>query len=282
MVLLYFNSSNQLKKPFMPPATPLDKPTATASAEIVTAAFIIIGDEILSGRTKDANLGFIADELVEAGIRLKEVRVISDDEDEIVDTVRALRGKYDYVFTSGGIGPTHDDITCDSVAKSFDLGVSHHPDAVKRMTAHAGNVGVDLNEARMRMARTPDGATLILNPVSAAPGFTVENVHVMAGVPRIFQAMVKELLPALRSGAKVHSMAVISNLGEGKVATGLGEIQARYPDIAIGSYPYFRAGTYGTTLVLRGTDVARLEPASEEVRQLIRDLGGEPTDVEDS
>ncbi len=251
-----------------------------AGDAIVTAAFIIIGDEILSGRTKDANLGFIADELVEAGIRLKEVRVVSDDEDEIIASVRALSEKYNYVFTSGGIGPTHDDITCDSVAKAFNLGVSHHPEAVKRMRAHAGNVGVDLNEARMRMARTPDGAGLILNPVSAAPGFTVGNVHVMAGVPRIFQAMVKELLPTLRGGAKVLSLAISSNLGEGKVATGLGEIQGRYPDIAIGSYPYFRAGNYGTTLVLRGTDIEVLKRAAEEVRALIRGEGGVPTDVE--
>jgi molybdenum cofactor synthesis domain-containing protein len=278
MVLSAFSRSNQSKKP--PMAS--DTPETSSAPEIVTAAFIIIGDEILSGRTKDANLGFIADELVEAGIRLKEVRVISDDEDEIVEAITALRGRYDYVFTSGGIGPTHDDITCDSVAKAFDVGVSHHPDAVKRMRAHAGDVGVDLNEARMRMARTPEGASLILNPVSAAPGFTVENVHVMAGVPRIFQAMVKELLPTLKSGAKVHSVAVSSNLGEGRVATGLGEIQARYPDVTIGSYPYFRAGSYGTTLVLRGTDVERLKPAAEEVRQLIRDQGGEPTDVEDT
>ncbi|MBL6599872.1 MAG: competence/damage-inducible protein A [Alphaproteobacteria bacterium] len=261
---------------------PTDTANTGAGPEIVTAAFIIIGDEILSGRTKDANLGFIADELVEAGIRLKEVRVISDDEDEIVDTVRALSAKYDYVFTSGGIGPTHDDITCDSVAKAFDRGVSHHPEAVKRMRAHAGDVGVDLNEARMRMARTPDGAELILNPVSAAPGFIVENVHVMAGVPRIFQAMVKELLPTLKGGDKIHSIAVSSNLGEGRVATGLGEIQARYPAIAIGSYPYFRAGNYGTTLVLRGTEMAVLEAAAEEVRQLIRDQGGDASDVEDN
>jgi len=260
---------------------PNDTENNGAGPEIVTAAFIIIGDEILSGRTKDANLGFIADELVEAGIRLKEVRVISDDEVEIVGAVQALSDKYDYVFTSGGIGPTHDDITCDSVAKAFGLEVSHHPEAVKRMRAHAGNVGVDLNEARMRMARTPNGASLILNPVSAAPGFTVENVHVMAGVPRIFQAMVKELLPTLKGGAKVHSIAVSSNLGEGRVATGLGEIQGRYPDISIGSYPYFRACNYGTTLLLRGTEMEILQTAAEEVRQLIRDQGGEPSDVED-
>jgi molybdopterin-biosynthesis enzyme MoeA-like protein len=139
-----------------------------------------------------------------------------------------------------------------------------------------------MNEARMRMARTPVGASLIVNEISAAPGFTVENVHVMAGVPSVFQAMVKALIPTLKGGAKVHSLAVTANIGEGAVATGLGEIQARYSDIDIGSYPYFRAGTYGTTLVLRGTDVSRLEPAAEEVRQLIRDQGGEPTDAEDT
>jgi molybdenum cofactor synthesis domain-containing protein len=278
MVPLAFSPSNQPKKP------PMSSEIFDSSAlpEIVTAAFIIIGDEILSGRTKDANLGFIADELVEAGIRLKEVRVISDDEDEIVTTVRALSVKFDYVFTSGGIGPTHDDITCDSVAKAFDVAVSHHPDAVKRMRAHASNVGVDLNEARMRMARTPDGAKLILNPVSAAPGFIIGNVHVMAGVPRVFQAMVKELLPTLKGGDKVLSVAISSNLGEGKLATSLGEIQVRYPDVTIGSYPYFRAGNYGTTLVLRGTDMDRINLAAKEVRQLIRDQGGEPRDVEDT
>lgn len=254
----------------------------SAAPDIVTAAFIIIGNEILSGRTKDANLGFIADRLVEAGIRLREVRVIRDDEDVIANTVRELRGQYDHVFTSGGIGPTHDDITCDSVAKSFGLAVHHHPDAVRSMTAQAARRGVEMNEARMRMARTPVGASLIVNQISAAPGFTVENVHVMAGVPSVFQSMVSELMPTLKGGAKVHSMSVTSNLGEGTVATGLGEIQDRYPDLDIGSYPYFRNGTHGTTLVLRGTDVARLEPAAEEVRQLIRGQGGEPTDTEDA
>ena len=254
---------------------PYVKPT------IVTAAFIIIGNEILSGRTKDANLDFLAKELVKAGIRLMEARVISDDEDEIADTVRTLRVRWDHVFTSGGIGPTHDDITCDSVAKSFGLDVQHHPDAVRRMEARASHVGVELNEARMRMARTPVGASLIINPVSAAPGFTVENVHVMAGVPRGFQAMVKELVPTLVGGAKILSLAVRTTLGEGTVASRLRAIQERHPKIDIGSYPYFRGGTYGTTLVMRGIDLGPLNHVADEVRQLIRDCGSEPVDIEE-
>ena len=263
---------------------PTTAPTTAQDApepEIVTAAFVCIGDEILSGRTRDANLGFIAERLVEAGIRLREARVVRDDEDEIAGTVRELSARYDHVFTSGGIGPTHDDITCDSVAKSFGLAVRHDPEAVRRMEAHAKRAGLELNEARMRMARTPEGAALIRNPVSAAPGFTVGNVHVMAGVPRIFQAMVKELLPTLRGGAKMLSVSVVSNLGEGAVAAGLGDIQARYPDVDIGSYPYFRAGSFGTTLVLRGVDRARIEAAAEEARRLIRDIGGVPSDPEE-
>ncbi len=244
---------------------------------IVTAAFVIIGNEILSGRTPDANLEFLAVELVKAGIRLEEVRVIPDDQDRITTTIRALRDCYDHVFMSGGIGPTHDDITCESVAASFNLAVEYHPDAVARMQAHSERIGIELNEVRMRMARTPVGASLIVNPVSAAPGFTVENVHVMAGVPRVFQAMVKELVPTLAGGARMLSIAITSSLGEGILATGLGVIQTRYPDIDIGSYPYFRAGAFGTTLVLRGTDMTPLDNAAAEVEALIRDEGGEPT-----
>jgi len=249
--------------------------------KIVTAAFIIIGNEILSGRTKDANLGFLAKELVEAGIRLMEARVIPDDEDEISNTVRMLRTRRDHIFTSGGIGPTHDDITCDSVAKSFGLDVHYHPEAVRRMEAHASSVGVELNEARMRMARTPVGATLIVNPVSAAPGFTIENVHVMAGVPRVFRAMVKELVPTLAGGAKILSLAVRTTLGEGTLASRLRAIQEHYPKIDIGSYPYFQDGAYGTTLVMRGTELEPLKIVVDEVRQLIWDSGSEPIDIEE-
>ena len=253
----------------------------TSSSEIVTAAFVIIGDEILSGRTRDANLGFIAEKLVEAGIRLREVRVVPDVPDEIARAVNELRARYDHVFTSGGIGPTHDDITCDSVAQAFGLDVVFHPEAVRRMRVHAERRGLELNEARMRMARTPAGAGLITNPVSAAPGFTIGNVHVMAGVPVIFQAMLADLVPTLRGGAPVRSLSIVSDLGEGIVAGGLGEIQQRYRDVDIGSYPYFQAGSFGTTLVLRGVDMSRLELAAGEVRELVRSLGGTPVDVEE-
>ena len=244
---------------------------------LVTAAFVIIGNEILSGRTKDANLSFLASELSNIGIRLEEVRIIKDDHVTIAETVKIIRKQYDYVFTSGGIGPTHDDITCDSIAQSFNLEVYHHPDAVQRMSDHARKRNVELNEARMRMARTPKGATLILNPISAAPGFTVENVHVMAGVPSVFQAMVKELLPTLKTGTKVHSVTVICNLGEGLIAKGLEEIQIQKPNIDIGSYPYFRSGVYGTELVLRGTDIKDIEASAESIRQLIIKNCGHPT-----
>ena len=248
---------------------------------VVTAAFIIIGNEILSGRTKDANLSFLANELVALGIRLEEVRVIKDDHSVIADTVRTLRQTYNYVFTSGGIGPTHDDITCDSIAKSFEVEVHHHPDAIERMEVHAKKRNVELNEARMRMARTTVDATLILNPISAAPGFTIENVHVMTGVPSVFQAMVKELLPTLKTGTKLNSITVISSLGEGTIANGLAEIQRTQSTIDIGSYPFFRSGTYGTELVLRGTDINDLEVAAQSVRQLIKEQGGTPRNEEE-
>ncbi len=251
----------------------------SAAPAIVTAAFVIIGDEILSGRTRDANLAYLAEQLVEAGIRLEEVRVVTDRTDAIVRAVNELRGRLDHVFTSGGIGPTHDDITCDAVAEAFGVAVERHPEAVRRMREHAARRGLELNEARMRMARTPSGAVLIRNPVSAAPGFTVGNVHVMAGVPSVFQAMVQELLPSLRGGDRLHSLSVVCDLGEGVVAGGLGGIQERYPDVGIGSYPYYRAGAFGTTLVMRGTGRDRIELAAGEVRALVRSLGGTPIDV---
>ena len=256
--------------------------TSISEIKIVTAAFIIIGNEILSGRTKDVNLSYLATALVQVGIRLDEVRVIRDDQSTIANTVKTLRSEYDYVFTSGGIGPTHDDITCDSIALSFELDVHHHPEALKRMKAHAKKRGVELNEARLRMARTPLGASLINNPISAAPGFTIENVHVMAGVPSVFQAMVNELLPTLRRGTKIHSRTVISNLGEGTVANGLEKIQSKYPTIDIGSYPFFKNGIYGTSLVLRGAQVNDLEVAAKDIFNLIKEYGGHPTDGDEN
>ena len=256
--------------------------TSISEIKTVTAAFVIIGNEILSGRTKDVNLCYLATALVQVGIRLDEVRVIRDDQSTIANTVKTLRSEYDYVFTSGGIGPTHDDITCDSIALSFELDVHHHPEALKRMKAHAKKRGVELNEARLRMARTPLGASLINNPISAAPGFTIENVHVMAGVPSVFQAMVNELLPTLRTGTKILSRTVISNLGEGTVANGLEKIQSKYPTIDIGSYPFFKNGIYGTSLVLRGAQVNDLDVAAKDIFNLIKEYGGHPTDGDEN
>jgi molybdenum cofactor synthesis domain-containing protein len=239
---------------------------------IVTAAVLVIGDEILSGRTKDANMGFLAERLTELGIRLREARVVADDPEEIVAAVNALRARYDHVFTTGGIGPTHDDITAECVARAFGVPLLRHPEAVRRLEAHyeAGQ----LNEARLRMANAPEGGTLIDNPVSAAPGFRIGNVHVMAGVPRIMQAMFDGIASTLAGGDKVLSRTVTCDLGEGVIAAGLGAIAAVYPELSVGSYPYFRAGKFGTSLVLRGTDAERLSSATEAVRSLVVSLGG--------
>ena len=246
----------------------------------VTAAFVIIGNEILSGRTRDANLEVLARALDKAGIRLEEVRVIRDDKEAIIDTIRALRSRYDQIFTSGGIGPTHDDITCDSIAAAFNVEVHVHAEAKARLQARAEQADIILNEARMRMARIPVGASLIDNPVSAAPGFSLGNVHVMAGVPSIFKAMVRNLLPRLPSGARMQSVTIQASLTEGSLAADLAEIQVRHDDIEIGSYPYYRAKDRGTMLVLRGLDRARLAAAATDVQKLVRDLGADPVIME--
>ncbi|MGK9164922.1 competence/damage-inducible protein A [Inquilinus limosus] len=239
---------------------------------IVTAAVLVIGDEILSGRTKDANMGFLAERLTRLGIRLREARVVPDEAEEIVAAVDALRARYDYLFTTGGIGPTHDDITAECVARAFGVPLLRHPEAVRRLEAHY-EPG-QLNEARLRMANVPEGGELIDNPVSAAPGFRIGNVYVMAGVPRIMQAMFDGIAPSLTGGDRVLSSTVTCDLGEGVIAAGLGAIAAVYPELTIGSYPYFRAGKFGTSLVLRGTDAARLSSATEAVRSLVVSLGG--------
>lgn len=250
------------------------------SDQSVTAALCIIGNEILSGRTQDKNLAYIGERLNAIGIRLAEVRVVRDDESAIVEAVRALSERYTYVFTSGGIGPTHDDITTACIAKAFGAAVERNPEAMRRLTAHYANTGIEFNEARRKMADIPAGATLIDNPVSAAPGFIIANVHVLPGVPRIMQAMFDGLAGRLTGGAPVLSHTVGCTIGEGTVAAGLGEIQARYPDVEIGSYPYFRAGHFGTSLVLRSTDAARLAAATGEVRALVRSLGAEPIEAD--
>ena len=253
--------------------------TTRPKGEIVTAAVIVIGDEILSGRTKDKNLGYLSGELTKLGIRVQEARVVPDEMDEIVAAVNACRARYDYVFTTGGIGPTHDDITVDSIAAAFDLPAGHNPEAVEILQRHTSQTGMALNEARLRMARTPEGAVLIENPVSKAPGFRVENVYVMAGIPVIAEAMFESLKHELVGGAPVKSVAIMAYLGEGTIATGLGRIQAEFPAVAIGSYPFHRNGRYGATLVCRATDTNALEFAAEAIRGLVRDLGGEPLEA---
>lgn len=240
----------------------------------VTAAILIIGNEVLSGRTKDANLNWMARRLTDMGIRLKEARVIPDVEEVIVDAVNEMRAAYDYVFTTGGIGPTHDDITAACIAKAFGVEVMRHPDAVALLEAY---IPADrLNEARLKMADVPVGGELIENPVSRAPGFRMENVFVMAGVPSIMRAMFDSLAPLLTGGPKVLSLAVATYLPEGTVAEGLGQIQGRHPDADIGSYPFYRDGKFGCTLVTRTADAADLAAAADEIRAMIIDLGGEP------
>ena len=227
-----------------------------------TAAMCVIGDEILSGRTRDANMHFLAGQLTERGIDLKEVRVVSDDRDAIIAAIRDLSAAYTHVFTSGGIGPTHDDITADCVAAAFDVHIDVRSDARALLAAHYEATGRELNEARLRMARIPDGAALIDNPVSVAPGFSLQNVHVMAGVPSVFTAMVASVLPTLTGGAPLISVSHRIERGEGDIAGPLGQLAKDYDDLSFGSYPFQQNGVYGANIVIRGTDQTRLDAAS--------------------
>lgn len=233
-----------------------------------TAAMLVIGDEILSGRTRDANMHYLAGQLNAKGIPLKEVRVVSDDAPAIIDAVRALSARYTHVFTSGGIGPTHDDITADCIASAFDRHIDVRDDARQLLADFYRETGRDLNDARLRMARIPDDAILIENPVSVAPGFQLENVYVMAGVPSVFQAMVASVLPQLTGGQPLISENLRILKGEGDIAEPLGELAARYADLQIGSYPFQQDGRYGTNIVLRGTDTERLQSALAELKTL--------------
>lgn len=242
----------------------------------VTAAVIVIGNEILSGRTEDANVTWLARRLTALGIVLTEVRMVRDEEDAIIAAVNALRAAHDYVFTTGGIGPTHDDITCAAVARAFGRAYALNPEARRLLEAYYDGSGRALNEARMRMAYTPEGAELIDNPVSRAPGFRVENVCVLAGIPAVMQGMFAGLAPTLEGGARVASREVAVLLGEGDIAARLAALQARYPALEIGSYPFVRDGAFGTTLVLRGTDEGALARADAELRAALRELGGAP------
>ena len=245
-----------------------------------TACLLVIGNEVLSGRTQDANVGVIARGLGEIGIPLREVRIIPDVRDTIITTLNYVRTRFDRVLTTGGIGPTHDDITSECVAAAFGVPWVLHPVAFATMNAHY-KPG-EFNAARQRMATMPAGATLINNAISIAPGFSIGNVHVMAGVPRIMQAMLATLLPTLPPGTPVQSRAVhATGLLEGVIAEGLTAIQADYPDLDLGSYPYYRAAGSGVSLVAKGTDVARLESCIAAVTALIESLGlvpvaGEP------
>lgn len=233
-----------------------------------TAAMLVIGDEILSGRTRDSNMYYLAGELTRHGIRLMEVRVVADDHDTIVAAVNALRAGHDHVFTSGGIGPTHDDITADAMAAAFGAAISHRADAMALLAAHYERAGLEFNDARKRMARIPDGAVLIDNPVSTAPGFTLGNVHVMAGVPNIFQAMVASVMPTLTGGEPLLSQSLRVNRGEGEVAGPFGALAAEFPDLSMGSYPFIQNGAHGTNLVIRGTDAAQIDAAMTKLAVL--------------
>ena len=226
-----------------------------------TAAMLTIGDEILSGRTQDTNMPHLARALVEKGIDLRETRVVPDVAEEIVAALNALRARYTHVFTSGGIGPTHDDITADAVAAAFGMALHVRDDARAILAAHYDRAGLEFNAARQRMARIPEGALLIDNPISIAPGFSLENVHVMAGVPDIFKAMVASLLPRLTGGKPVLSQTLRVDRGEGMIAEPLGALAAEFGDLSFGSYPFIQNGAYGTNIVVRGTDAARIDAA---------------------
>lgn len=241
----------------------------------VTACMIIIGNEILSGRTQDVNLNHLAVELNEMGVRLREARVIPDIEDVIIEAVNECRAKFDHVFTTGGIGPTHDDITAVSIAKAFGVDIEFHPDIAERIQRR--EAPPEVMEARMLMARVPKGAVLVDNPTGGPQGFQMENVFVLAGVPAVMQAMVSSLTrDRLQGGEPIRSRSIGAHLGESTVANALKEIQDRYPDIDLGSYPFFRKDGYGTNLVMRGTDTKDLDRMKEEVRQMILDFGAEP------
>jgi molybdenum cofactor synthesis domain-containing protein len=236
-----------------------------------TAAMLVIGDEILSGRTRDANMYLLAGELAKTGIDLHEVRIVRDEREAIVVAVQSMAGTYDHVFTSGGIGPTHDDITADCVALAFGCDIDVRADAHALLSAHYAKTGAELNAARLRMARIPEGATLIDNPVSVAPGFTLGNVHVMAGVPSVFQAMVASVLPTLTGGAPLVSETLRIERGEGDIAGPLGELAEAYPALSMGSYPFQHAsGQFGSNIVIRGADAALVRSAMEELSTLFR------------
>jgi molybdenum cofactor synthesis domain-containing protein len=248
-------------------------PADDSAARPVTAAMLIIGNEVLSGRTQDANLAHFAKTLGARGITLKEARVVADEPPAIIEAVNALRRTYDLVFTTGGIGPTHDDITADCIAQAFGVSIAEDPRALAVLTRY---YGAELNPGRRRMARVPKGSSLIANPVSGAPGFFLENVYVMAGVPSINRAMLNEIIDTLPGGAPRLEAIVSAPVAEGSIADALRAIAARYPNVEIGSYPNYAHGKFGTSIVLKSTDARALASAKGEVMAMMRKAGGEP------
>ena len=245
----------------------------TASPDIVTAAVLVIGDEILSGRTKDKNIGYIAEHCSNIGIQLKEVRIVPDEEAEIVAAVNSLRARYTYVFTTGGIGPTHDDITADCIAKAFGRGIDVDPRALALLKPYYEKRNLELTPGRLRMARIPDGADLVENSISIAPGFMVENVITMAGVPNIMQVMLDAVTPRLKTGRRMHTIAIDLNYPEGAIAELFGEHQKQFPTVAMGSYPTIRDNRPCTQLVLRSIDEEMLHSAADGLRDRLAALG---------
>ena len=233
-----------------------------------SAAMLVIGDELLSGRTHDANMHYLAKELTEIGISLTEARFIRDDPAAIVSNIIELSKRFDYLFTSGGIGPTHDDITTDCVAEAFEKKVSIRADALKILQEYYDGKDIELNEARLRMARIPETAELIDNPISAAPGYVIENVYVMAGVPKIFQSMLKTVIPKLEKGLPTLSLSVKIYKGEGDIALDLEEMVKTFDQLNFGSYPFSEKGVHGTNIVIRGNDKKLMEEAEDKVRSL--------------
>jgi molybdenum cofactor synthesis domain-containing protein len=238
----------------------------------VTAAVLLIGDELLTGRTKDKNFGYIAEFLTQMAIDVREARVVSDVREDIVAALNDLRARYTYVFTTGGIGPTHDDITADAVAAAFEVDIDYHPEAYRALEENCMRRGIEFTTARKRMARVPEGGVLIENAVSTAPGFQIENVFVMAGVPNVCQAMMDVAATRLKSGRQMLSRTVKCTVGEGDIGDALGELQKQHPNVSIGSYPYFTATGFGTNLVVRSTDANALNIAGKAVVALVEEL----------
>ncbi|MBB3948711.1 molybdenum cofactor synthesis domain-containing protein [Rhizobium skierniewicense] len=244
----------------------------SSASSLVSAAMLAIGDELLSGRTKDKNIGHLADVLTMSGIDLKEVRIVADEESDIIEALNALRARYDYVFTSGGIGPTHDDITADAISAAFGLPCEHDAEAMRLLGEMYQKRDMEFTDARRRMARMPRGAQHIVNPVSVAPGFIVENVYVMAGVPQVFQAMLDNVMPTLRTGAKVLSQAVHSPYGEGDIGTPLSAVQKAHPQTSIGSYPKYDGQRFSTEIVVRAREADALSAAARDVEAMLETI----------